>query len=187
MFARQIENIDTTNTIQRQIEKHQMALGAVSTGLSGFGSGVMLANPAVGGIVAGIGAAASLAGGIADLKLNDKLRAEARDMTKDQFTYSLGNIQALPYTLTKVSAHNNNNKLFPFLEKYSATDIEKQTLRDKLFYDGMTTMVIGKITDYQQAEPSYIKGRLIRLLNSQTLDFHGLSELANEIYKGVII
>lgn len=187
IFARQIENMNVNNYVQRQKETIEMAVSSLTAGFSGFGSGVMLANPSV-GITAGIiGAGASALGGVADMALNEKLRMEALDMTKDQFTYSLGNIQALPYTLTKVSAHNNNNKLFPFVEKYSATDIEKQTLRDKLFYDGMTTMVIGKIADYQQATPSYIKGRLIRLLNSQTLDFHGLSELANEIYKGVII
>lgn len=187
IFSRQIENINVNNYVQRQKETIEMAIGSLTAGLSGFGSGVMLANPSVGLATGFIGAGASALGGVADIALNEKLRMEALDMTKDQFTYSLGNIQALPYTLTKVSAHNNNNKLFPFLEKYSATDIEKQTFRDKLFYDGMTTMVIGKISDYQQATPSYIKGRLIRLLNSQTLDFHGLSELANEIYKGVII
>ena len=187
IFSRQIENMELTNSIQRSQEIVQAITGSATALASGVGSGMLLAGKK--GAIAGgiIGGGMSIASGIADIQLNDKLRAEALDMTKDMFGYNLGNIQALPYTLTKVSAYNNNNKLFPFLEKYSATEKEKQAFRDKLTYDGMTTMVIGNIAEYQQADPSYIKGRLIRLLDSTTLDFHGLSELANEIYKGVFI
>lgn len=187
IFSRQMENMELTNKIQHDMEVAQAIAGTISTGAMGAGSGMMIGGPA--GAIAGgvIGVGASAIGGIADVRLGDKLRAEALDMTKDMFGYNLGNTQALPYTLTKVSAYNNNNKLFPFVEKYSATETEKQAFRDKLAYDGMTTMVIGKITDYQQSNPSYIKGRLIRLMNSETLDFHGLTELSNEIYKGVFI
>ena len=187
IFSRQIENMELTNKIQHDMEVAQAIAGTISTGAMGAGSGMMIGGPVGLAIGAGVGGISSTIGGIADVRLGDKLRAEALDMTKDMFGYNLGNTQALPYTLTKVSAYNNNNKLFPFVEKYSATDTEKQAFRDKLVYDGMTTMVIGKITDYQQAEPSYIKGRLIRLMNSETLDFHGLTELSNEIYKGVFI
>ena len=191
IFSRQIENMEITNKVQRDMEIAQAIAGGVSATAMGAGSGMMIGGASHGPLGAGIGAVlgagTSIAGGIADVYLGDKLRAEALDMTKDMFGYNLGNIQALPYTLTKVSSYNNNNKLFPFVEVYSATEIEKQAFRDKLAYDGMTTMIIGKIADYRQAEPSYIKGRLIRLMNSETLDFHGLSELSNEIYKGVFI
>lgn len=191
IFSRQIENMEITNKIQRDIEIAQAIAGGFSSTASGVGSGMLVGGAShgpLGAVIGGtLGAGASIAGGIADVYLGDKLRAEALDMTKDMFGYNLGNIQALPYTLTKVSAYNNNNKFFPFVERYSATEKEKDAFRDKLTYDGMTTMVIGTIAEYKQADPSYIKGRLIRLLNSQTLDFHGLSELANEIYKGVFI
>lgn len=187
IFDRQIENMEISNSIQREKEIVETIVGAGTTALSGAGTGMMLGGPAMSAAMAVGGGALSALGGIRDIQLNDKLRAEALDMTKDMFGYNLGNIQALPNSLTKVSAYNNNNKIFPLLEKYSATEKEKQALRDKLTYDGMTAMVIGTIAEYKQATPSYIKGRLIRLLNSQTLDFHGLSELANEIYKGVFI
>jgi hypothetical protein len=195
IFDRQIENMDFNNDIQHTMD----VVGAITGGLTGAasagGAGAAiggLAGAAAGGpiglaIGAGVGVAAGVAGGIADVYLNDKLRSEARDYTIDQYGYQLGNIKALPYSLAKITAYNNNNKLFPFVEKYSATEEEKQALRDKLTYDGMTVMTIGTLAEYQQATPSYIKGRLIRLLNSTTLDFHGLSELANEIYQGVFI
>ena len=188
IFNRQIENMNVNNSIQRKQEWAQTINGSITSGAMTAGSAMMLGgNPVVGAVAGVAGAGISLAGGIYDIYLNDKLRTEALDMARDQFGYSLGNIQALPHSLSRTTAYTNNNKIFPFVEKYSATETEKQALRDKLTYDGMTTMVVGKIADYKQATPSYIKGRLIRLLNSQTLDFHGLSELANEIYKGVFI
>lgn len=186
-FDRQIENMELTNKIQKGQEIAQAAAGGFSSIAMGVGSGMMLGGPVGAAVVGGLGAGFSIAGGIADVYLNEKLRAEALDMTKDMFGYNLANIQALPYTLTKVSAYNNNNKIFPFVERYSATEIEKEAFRNKLYYDGMTVMTIGSIADYQQTDPTYIKGRIIRLENNDKLDYHSLTELANEIYKGVFI
>lgn len=188
IFSRQIENMEATRDIQRTQDIWGIIAGASTAGASTAGMAMMMGGGPKAGVIAGLaGAGVSAIGGAVDYAMSEKLHSMALDYTKDMFGYNLSNIKALPYTLTKVSAYNNNNKLFPFLEVYSATETEKQAFRDKLAYDGMTTMVIGKISDYQQATPSYIKGRLIRLMNSETLDFHGLTELSNEIYKGVFI
>jgi hypothetical protein len=132
------------------------------------------------------GGALSAWGGAMDRKYNEQLRQEARDFTKDQFGYQLGNIQARPNNLTKVSSFNPNNKIFPVLEYYTATETEKEALRKKLEYNGMTVMAIGTISEYLQAKPSYIKGKLIRL-NNDMEDYHIVNALADELYQGVYV
>jgi hypothetical protein len=136
------------------------------------------------GAVAGV--AASTIGGAADVAMNERMRQEALDYTKDQFGAQLGNIRALPYSLTKVSAYNANNKIFPFLEYYTCSDVEKQAFRNKLKYNGMTVGRIGRIVDFQQTNPTYIKGKLIRC---ETIadDTHVLNAIAEELNKGVFI
>lgn len=187
MFDRQIENIDINNSVQRTMEIANLAVGALQGGTTAAMAGTMTKHPVSLGITAGVvGGAASLGGGLIDLKLNEKLRQEARDYTIDQFGYQLGNIQARPDSLTKVSSFNPNNKLFPVLEYYTATDVEKEALRNKLRYNGMTVMVIGTISEYLQIEPSYIKGRLIRM-NSDYEDYHIVNALSDELYQGVFV
>ena len=184
-FNRQIENMNVNNRYQREAEIWQAAAGTVSGAAAGAQTGAITGGGwgALAGGVIGGGAAAL--GGIMDVNINEQLRSEALDYTKDQFGYTLGNIRALPYTLNRVSAFNINNKIFPILEYYTCSDIEKQALRDKIKYNGMTVMTIGTITDYiQPEEQTYIKGQLIRL---ERLDNHTTIEIANELNKGFYI
>lgn len=187
IFDRQIENMEVNNSVQRTLERWNVATGTISGATTGALAGGMMGGPlgaAIGGVVGG---ATSLAGGIADITLNERLRTEAIDFTKDQFGYQLGNIQALPYTLTKITSFTYNNKVFPILEYYTCTDKEKEAFIDKLKYNGMTTMVIGKISDYIIPEQeTYIKGQLIRF-PTEKADFHITNCLANELNKGVYI
>lgn len=112
---------------------------------------------------------------------------DTRDFTIDMFNYNLQNVQALPYNLTKVAAYTANNKIFPMVEVFTCKDVEKQALRDKITYNGMTVMVIGKISDYVDAnEPRFIKGQLIRLPDIKD-DSHVANALYDEINKGVYI
>lgn len=183
-FNRQIENMEVTNKYQRINEMANVAAGTVGSAIGGVAAGGVVGGP-IGAAVGGATAATlSVAGGIADYHINEKLRAEALDYTKDQFGYQLGNIRALPYSLNRVSAFNINNKIFPILEYYTCTDIEKEALRNKIKYNGMTVMTIGTIADYLQEEPSYIKGKLIRL---EGFDNHTVTEIANELNKGFYI
>ena len=137
----------------------------------------------VGGVSAGIG-------GIADVAIADRMRAENMDYTKDMYGYQLGNIKALPQSLTKVSAYNIDNKFFPFVEFYTATATEKQALRNKLKYNGMTVMAIGTMADYFYRETAneeiYFKAKLIRFPKKE-IDYHMARVIADELYKGVFI
>lgn len=124
---------------------------------------------------------------------------EAINYAKDQFGYQLGNIQALPNSITKVSAFVITNKIFPFLEYYTCTEQEKTAFAYKIAYNGMTVMRIGKLVDYIQntwqyvkpngetiTDKGYIKAQVIRI-DDFIGDDHELSELATELNKGIFL
>lgn len=176
-FDRQIENMEVKHKVQRINDIMGMSLGSVEGSVAGLQATGHWAGAVAGGVT-------SLAGGIADYSINEMLRNEAIDYTKDQFGYTLGNIQALPHTLSRVSAYNADNKLYPVLEYYTCTDEEKQALRDKIKYNGMTIMRIGQLSDYVRADLSYVKGKLIRI-DDMGEDYHVINAIAGELNKGV--
>jgi hypothetical protein len=177
-FNRQIENLETQG---RNTQTAQVLSGILGT-ISGAATGAFVGGP----IGAGIGGVASLIGAGADFVYNRYQRQETIDYTKDQFNYSLQNIQATPDSLTKVSSLNKNNKLFPFVEYYTCSEAEKEAFRNKIRYNGMTVMAIGKVEDYLREEPTYIKGKIIRIENVYD-DFHIVNSISEELNKGVFI
>ena len=160
------------------------ALGASGTGAA-LGSAVRHIGMAVG---AAVGAGASVAGGIADYTISKRLYEENMSYRQDMYSMNLENIQARPNGLAKTSAFTNNNKIYPFIEIYSATDTEKEALRSKILYNGMTVGVIGKITDYIGSKVGseshhYVKGQLIQIDVSD--DYHTCQAINNEINMGI--
>ena len=191
MFNRQIENMEFQNRMGRIQDTVGAFAGAVSAGSSGFMAGMIGSggNIGVASATAGISGALSLGAGFADIYLNQKSRNEALDYTKDMFALTLDNIKALPNSLTRISSLNNNNKIWPFIEVYEATDEEKTALRQKIVYNGMTINRIDTISNIYSNKPStinlgYFKAKVIRLPDEQE-DFHLANELAAEINKGV--
>jgi hypothetical protein len=184
-FDRQIENMEINNALA-----YQSALGNVITGAIGAGASTGMVGGVLGlgagvGIGVGAGAVSGLAGAL-DLAMLSRQQAEALDLTKDNFGYMLGNIQARPYNINRLSAFDINNKIWPILETYSATEEEKEALRNKIKYNGMTVMTIGTIQDYMWNDRTYIKGQIIQL-NDLPHDYHMAVEIAGEINKGVYI
>ena len=166
MFDRQIQNMEVNNSVQRELEKYNRIAGIGQGAATGAIAGSM--TPAGGyGAVAGalVGGAASAWGGIMDQQLNEKLRKEAINYAQDQFGYQLQNIKALPYSITKVGSQNTDYKIWPFVEYYSCTDVEKAALRSKLRWNGYTIERIGVIENFlnPEAEDTFIQGKLIRL------------------------
>lgn len=202
-FQRQIENMEVNNKYQKLEEQINAIVGTIGAGGAGAALG---AKGGPYGAIAGaaIGGTASLAAGIADIAINDKLRAEAMDFTKDQFGYSIGNIQALPQTISKLSAFTANNKIYPVLEEYLPTDQEIEALCYKLGYNGMTVMRIGTLNEfilnktdagkYAPVGRNYFKGKLVNLEfpmengnYTKTEDYHIINALSAELYKGLYI
>lgn len=192
IFNRQIAHMETQYDVQREQEKWAVATGTASGAVGGATAGFMSGGGAWGAAIGGVlGGTMSLAGGLRDMELSEQLRQEAIDYSKDLFGYKLDNIQALPDALSKVSAYNANNKVFPFLEVYSATKEEEEALRNKLIYNGMSIYRIGKLEDYILNKPDsidygYFKGQIIRLEDLGD-DFHVANMIASEINKGVYI
>lgn len=192
-FNRTITNLEINQNIQMRQMKISGAVGIASGVLSGAAGGAvagMAGTPAlaIGGAAAGalIGTGASIYGYNEDIKNQELLNKEAIQYQKDQFGYQMANIKAQPDSLGRVSAYNPNNKIFPFLEKYTCTEQEKEALRLKMKYNGMTVNRIGYISDFLQPDYSYIKGKIIRLENLSD-DFHMCVEISSELNRGVFI
>ena len=197
IFNRQIQNIDVNNKLEYKKALWSAVGGGLGGAAIGGGAGA-IAGGYLGSVVPGLGTVAgAVVGGVAgavagggisgigagyDIKYLKEAQKEARGMFNDMYVYQLGNIQALPYTLTKVSAFTPNNKIFPFIEFYDCTDLEKQALRNKIKYNGATIGVIGKIEDYL-GNNNYVQGRLIRL-DSIDEASRIVLEIANEIKEG---
>ena len=187
MFNRQIESLDTNYDIQQRYGTYAAAARVVGSGAVGIG-GMFMGHPAA-ALGGAIGVASSAYSGFAGLFEREEKHKEERDYAIDLHNFQLDNIKAKPDTLTKVSAYNNNNKIFPVLEKYSCTDEEKQIFLDKIKYEGMTINAIGKIKDYINNiddELTFIKGKLIRL-EELAEDSHLLYVIYDEISKGVYL
>lgn len=197
-FNREVENMETTFDIKMEQQRIGAVIGTVTGGLAGAASGAMvggLGGSVIGsGVGAGIGGVASIAANIAgaalDIQYANRLQDEALSYKKDMFNYSLQNIQALPNTMSRTSAFDINNKVFPVLEYYTCTDVEKEALRNRLIYNGMTIGTIGTVSDYiVEGESNYLQCQLIRFPADANVaaDYHLVAEIANELHRGVYI
>lgn len=157
--------------------------GGVTGGVAGGMKGGMYG--AIAGAV--VGTTAGLAGGIADYAKTKELNKEALNYNQDMYNFNLQNIQALPQTLSSISSYDANNKLWPFLETYDCSDVEKEAMRNKLIYNGMKVGRIDTINNFiNSTKVNYIKAKLIRNEISD-LDYNELNDIGLELDKGVFI
>lgn len=186
MFDRQIKNMDVQNDINKQGALAQLIaspfIGGASLGAAGGQFGGM--QGAIGGAIAG--ATVGLATSALDYKNTIKMMEENRQYSIDMYGYNLQNIQAVPTSLTKTSALTYNTRVWPFIEYYTCTDAERNALKDKIKYNGMTIMKVGQLNNYPLGEDNFYKGRLIRLPDVR-IDGHMAFEIYNELNKGVYL
>ena len=188
LFDRQIQNLDRNNAINKQEALLTSALGTITGAARGAAAGSgegkagaygALAGAAIGGTAAGIG-------GVIDYLNLQARQREGRDFLIDNYNLQLGNVQALPLSISKTSALTKNNKLFPFVEIYECSEEEKEAYYLKLKYDGMTIGKIGYMRDYTSNDNSqFFKAKLIRMTIME--DAHIINEINNELSKGVYI
>ena len=186
MFDRQIKNMDVQNDINRQGALAQLIASPITGGSAGAAAGAQ--SGGVYGAAAGA-AVGALGGGITagiDYANNIKMMEENKQYAIDMYSYNLQNIQAIPTSLTKTSALTYNTRVWPFIEYYTCTDAEKDALKDKIKYNGMTVMKVGKLNDYLLGEDNFYKGKLIRLPDVK-IDGHMAFEIYNELNKGVYL
>ena len=185
MFDRQIKNMDVQNDVNRQGALAQAIVAPITGGASGATAGAQIGG--VPGAIAGaIGGAigGAVTGGV-DYANTVRMMEENRQYAIDMYGYNLQNIQAIPTSLTKTSALTYNTRVWPFVEYYTCTDKEREALKYKIKYNGMTVMKVGKLNEYQLGEGNFYKGKLIRL--NLHVDSHMAYEIYNELLKGVYL
>lgn len=194
IFNREIQNLDFRQSLEMRQSLITGALGVGTAGIVGAAAGAkigMSAGPygALAGGIAGsaIGAGGSAAGMALDVGFMAARQREEKQLSIDKFNYQLGNVKALPYTLTKIGAFDINSKIWPFLEYYTCTPEEKEALRNKIVYESMTVMRIGTLREFlNPSERHYFKGELIR--NEKIAeDNHIFEAIYSELMKGVYI
>lgn len=188
VFDRETQSLEFQEQKRLEQARWSIAAGTVTGAVSGAATGALMGGGR--GAIAGaaLGGGASLGAGLADYHIAKELYAEQMSLRSDRFNYSLDNIKARPNGLAKTSAFTNNNKIFPFIEFYTATDTEKEALRQKIRYEGMKLGVVGTISKYGHGpEPhTYFRGTLIRLENYNA-DYHFIQALTNELMMGIFV
>ena len=206
IFDRQIQNMDVNNAIALEKQEFQATVGTITSAIGGAMGGAAAGATAgaaagpwgalIGGVVGAVGGGvgsglASAYGAEKDRDWLTRQQQEARSYAIDMYGYQLGNIQAMPYSIKGTDALTNNNKIWPIVEIYKATDLEVQLLTSKIRYNGMTIMAVGNIADYCTSEDFdkvFIKGQIIRLESDEINDdFHIADAIYQEINKGVYI
>lgn len=180
MFNRQIDSLD----LQQSIGKAQDIFGAVTGTIGATVGGAALG----GGVGAGVMGIAAAAGGIADVATNAMLRADQREATIQQHNWQLGNIKALPYSLSKATNFNNEQPKVPYLEIYDATDSEKDNFDRYLALNDYSINRYGKFSDYVKPgnKRTFLRGTPIRL-KAITDDSHYLAAIADELKQGFYV
>ena len=184
MFDRQIKNMDVQNDVNRQGALAQAIVAPITGAAAGatVGSKAGVKGAIAGGIVGAIGG--GVTAGI-DYANTVRMMEENRQYAIDMYGYNLQNIQAIPTSLTKTSALTYNTRVWPFVEYYTCTEKEREALKDKIKYNGMTVMKVGKLNDYELGQGDFYKGKLIRL--NLHVDSHMAYEIYNELVKGVYL
>ncbi len=187
MFNRQIESLDLQNKWAAYSDIANVLTGTVSGVAGGALSGSMIgggAGAVVGGIVGG---AASIAGGAMDITANKQLRADQREAMIQQHNWQLGNIQALPYSVSKATNFNSEQPKVPYLEIYDCTANEKTNFMTYLSLRSYAINRYGKFSDYVKPEgKTFLQGTFIRLAGISD-DSHYLAAIADEVKQGFYI
>lgn len=185
IFDRQILSMDR----QHEVQQMNDIVGAVSNTVSAAASGATAfsglgpVGTLLGGLIAG---GISATAGAMDITNNQKLRADQRSAAFDMFKYNLGNIQARPTTITKLSALAGNNKIWPFYEIYETTSREVALLEAQLQYAGMTINAIGTVEQYIGPSRTFVRGKLIRITGLEH-DAEMSQLVADELARGIYI
>lgn len=188
IFSREIQNLEFTQEQERLREKILAVAGTVGGTTGGAVAGGK-AGGAYGAIAGGLmGAGAGVVGGALDIALGEARRGETRQYAIDRFNLGLGNIKALPQSLTRTSTLNVINKIHPFVERYTCTDEEVKALENKITYDGMTVGKIATLNGFTSTYGgrNYFKGQLIKTFEIG-YDAHFFDVLNEEFMKGVYI
>lgn len=130
-------------------------------------------------------------GGSKDIDMQRELNNVALNKMRTDFNYQMDNIKSMPHTIKKLTAINEDTRIFPYIEVYSCSPKEEESFDYKIQYTGMTVMTTGKINDYIQAGiETFVQADLIRLdisRSEETANNQIAVEIAAELEKGLYI
>ena len=189
IFNREIQHMDFNYSIESRNAIVSGIAGALSDTAKGAGAGAIIGGGVAGAVAGGvIGGITSAVGAGIDVDTLARRYREEKQLAIDKFNYQLGNIKALPYTLTKIGSFDVSSKIFPFIEYYTCSGQERTAFENKIKYESMTVMRIGTLAEFMNfnGEANYFKGILIR---NDTIadDPHTLNAIYEEFLKGVYI
>lgn len=183
IFNRQISNMDVMHRFDK-IEKIAGLIGGTASSVS-IGS---IAGPA-GAIVGGIGSAAT---GIADYALMEQRFSEQKQYSRDMYQLNLGNVQAMPRTISRTTAYTIDNRYFPVFVRYTCSSDEISALVQYFVENSFRVDVIGYPEQFMNRDyyilnttrcRGFLQGQIIRIDTDK--DTHYIQELNNEFSKGV--
>lgn len=205
IFQRQMTNMDINHKYDKISGWLNVGAGSLG-GASGGAAMGMMAGGLPGAVVGAVGGtAASLAGGVGDMLINEKRYQEQKSFAVDNFEMNNDNIQSIPDGLSHTTAYNKINPIFPILEKYSCTDEEKKALANKICYNSMNVGRIGTVREFLDNRFSYtigndtyedrgfIRGKVINIPNANdetatqgfTDNLELAQSLADELERGI--
>ena len=188
IFNRNIESLEFSNNINRQLDIVGAAVGTLQGAASGASSGVV-AGGGAGALGAVIGGSLALGGGALDASLNESLRQEQLKLTRDLQRLNLGNIQAQPYSLAKTTPFTANNKIFPILEYYTCSPEEKALVEAFIENNSFNLGAVIPFkqlltTRYNEKARQWIQGRVVEFPDNFGEDYHFAATLNRELAQG---
>ncbi len=199
IFNRQMQSLDLRNSVSLKMDQYNQAMDTLSIftgGLRGGAGGAMtgaMVGGAPGAVVgAAVGGLTAVGGGIADLainnqirELNKSLRADERSASIAQYQYQLGNIAALPDTLSRSSSFDAMYRVYPVLEIYSCSDEEGIQLTKSIQWNGVEINQISTLGEQLENGTGelYVSAELLRFDAGNDQIYGAISQLlADGIY-----
>ncbi len=145
IFNRDIQSLDLQNSVADVQDRYSTIGNIFSTATGTIQAGAMGTMLSGGNVAVGaVAGVASLGAGVADTimqsnlrGLNKSIRSDNRQASIDKYQYQLGNIKAMPTSLTKTSSFDKSYRVYPILEKYTCTDEEASRLRESIEINGI--------------------------------------------------
>lgn len=186
VFDRQIENMEVNHSLDMSKAWRNFAFGAVGGTVGGAVAGAKATGSPYGAIAGGvIGLGSSTIGSGIDISEKEQRFDESVKYSTDIHNLQLGNIQAMPNTLTRTDAFVATNRYIPFIEIYDCTDEEKDAYINMITYSGMSVGVIDILGKWMHNNGDYIKAQLIR--TDIVGDNHMIGAVAYELNSGLYI
>lgn len=178
IFNTRIKALDDSHVFDRT----RNIINSVASTAASAAAGAKFGGPAGAAASGGVAAAT----GLFNIAASESKYEIERSAQIDTFKLQLGNVIAVPDTLTKVSAYNVNNKYFPILEYYLCTPEEVYAFAeyvDEFNYRIDKLGTIASCLDAREKPLEYVRGRIVRFM--EAVDPHIANEIYAEISKGV--